>query len=57
MEDAVFDLREEGKRVVFIGLGGQPKDMFEKFKLIPDRVSDEYCFEGFEACQAGWRAI
>lgn len=52
MEDAVFDLRAEEKRVVFTGLSGQPKDMFEKFKLIPDRVSDEYCFEDFESCQA-----
>jgi len=50
MEDAVFDLREEGKRVVFTGLHGQPKDIFEKMKLIPDRVSEEFCFPDFESC-------
>lgn len=50
MEDAIFDLRAEGIRVVFTGLQGQPRDIFEKVRLVPDRVSEEYCFDDFGSC-------
>ena len=57
IEDAVFDLREEGKRGVFTGLDGQPRNLFEKMKLILDQVSEEFCFPDLGPALNGWKAI
>lgn len=53
MEDAVMDLHEQGIKVVFTGLHGQPKDYFDIFNLVPGLVEGEYSFEDFKDCM-GW---
>ena len=50
MEDAVQDLHVLGITVVFTGLHGQPKDMFERASLVPGLVDKEHCFDGYEEC-------
>lgn len=50
MEDAVMDLQEQGIKVVFTNLHGQPKDMFERFNLIPGLIEKVFCFENFSDC-------
>ncbi len=52
MEDAVMDLYEQDIKVIFTGLHGQPKDMFEIFNLVPGLVEQEYCFNDFQAASA-----
>jgi len=47
MEDAVMYLHEQGIKVVFTGLHGQPKDMLELFNLVPGLVEKELSFEDF----------
>lgn len=47
MEDAVMDLHAQDIKVIFTGLHGQPKDMFEAFSLVPGLVGEAYCFDGF----------
>jgi len=53
MEDAIFDLQAQNIQVIFTGLQGQPKDMFEAYTLIPRLIEERYCFETFEDC-LGW---
>ncbi|NRB61908.1 MAG: SulP family inorganic anion transporter [Saprospiraceae bacterium] len=53
MEDAIMDLENQGIRVVFTGVHGQPKVMLERIKIIPGLVEDEDVFEDFESC-AKW---
>lgn len=48
MEDAVMDLQAQDIKVVFTNLHGQPKDMFERFNLVPGLVEHEFCFPSFE---------
>lgn len=50
MEDAVLDLQSQGIKVVFTDLHGQPKDMFERFNLVPNLVENEYCFTDSQSC-------
>ncbi len=50
MEDAIHELQDAGVEVVFVGLHGQPKDMFEEFNLVPGLVPRERCFDTFEEC-------
>lgn len=50
MEDAVLDLQSQGIRVVFTGLHGQPKDIFERFNLVPGLVENEHCFTNPDSC-------
>ncbi|WP_235295935.1 SulP family inorganic anion transporter [Portibacter marinus] len=50
MDDAVEDLQRQGITVVFTGLHGQPKLMFERFKLVPGLVPEKLSFETFEQC-------
>ena len=52
MEDAVQELQSAGIDVLFVGLHGQPKDMFERFNLVPGLVPQEHCFETFSDCLA-----
>lgn len=50
MEDAIMDLQEQDIQVVFVDLHGQPYDMFDRFNLIPNLISKEFCFPDFETC-------
>lgn len=52
MEDAVHELQNAGIEVIFVGLHGQPLDMFERFNLVPGLVPRERCFETFADCMA-----
>lgn len=52
MEDAIMDLYAQDIKVIFTGLHGQPKDMFENFNLVPGLVSAEYCFDDFQAASS-----
>ncbi len=45
MEEAVTDLLNRSVKVLFLGLSGQPKTMFEKIDIVPDLVSREECFD------------
>lgn len=53
MEDAIQDLQAQGIRVVFTHVHGQPLAMLERFNIIPQLVSRDYCFENFDSC-AQW---
>lgn len=48
MEDAVMHLHGQGIKVIYTSLHGQPKDMFERFNLVPGLVEKEFCFQTFE---------
>ncbi|MCB0569549.1 MAG: SulP family inorganic anion transporter [Phaeodactylibacter sp.] len=50
MEEAVQDLLGQGIVVAFTGLHGQPKDMFERIRLVPGLISDAFIFDTFEEC-------
>jgi SulP family sulfate permease len=47
LEDAVMYLRDNNIRVAFTDIHGQPRDLAERIRLIPDLVSSEYCFGTF----------
>jgi len=53
LEDAVMYLTENGIRVVFTDIHGQPRDLAERIRLIPDLVPPESCFATF-ADAASW---
>jgi SulP family sulfate permease len=53
LEDAVMDLQNQGIKVVFTGLHGQPEDMLARINLVPGFVDKEFSFETFEDC-ATW---
>lgn len=53
LEEAIIDLEEKNIEVVFTGLHGQPRDMVEKIKIIPQYVDQHHDFETFEEC-ARW---
>jgi SulP family sulfate permease len=48
MEEAILNLQQKEIKVLFTGLSGQPKDMFEKVGIIPGLVKEEECFESAE---------
>jgi len=48
LEDAVMDLAGNGIRVIFTDIHGQPRDLAERIRLIPDLVSEEDCFSSFD---------
>jgi sulfate permease, SulP family len=50
MEDAIIGLEDQGIRVVFTGVHGQPKIMLERIKIIPGLVAEEDIFEDFHSC-------
>ena len=52
MEDGVMDMYNRKVAVVFTGLHGQPRDMFERINLVPGLVPEKYCFETFADCTA-----
>jgi SulP family sulfate permease len=45
MEEAILNLKQRNINVLFVGISGQPKDMFMKIGIIPELVSNEKCFE------------
>ena len=45
MEEAILNLKQRNIDVLFVGISGQPKDMFMKIGIIPELVSKEKCFE------------
>ena len=47
LEDAVMYLNENNIRVRFTDIHGQPRDLAERIRLIPDVVAPEYCFPTF----------
>ncbi len=51
MEDAILDLQNQGIKILFTGLHGQPKDMFESFSLVPGFVPESQSFEDFDDCE------
>jgi SulP family sulfate permease len=50
MEDAIMDLQSQGIKVAFTDLHGQPKDMFERFNIVPDLVDNALCFSDSQTC-------
>ncbi len=52
MEDAILDLKQRGMDIVFTGLTGQPKIMFQKIGIIPNLVPIEQCFENIHSCES-----
>ncbi len=48
LEDVVIDLKNRGVKVVLVGLQGQPKDLLQKVRFIPELVAEEEVFERFE---------
>jgi SulP family sulfate permease len=53
LEEAVMDLRGSGIRVVFTDIHGQPRDLAERIRLIPNLVPAQFCFDTFRDC-ATW---
>ncbi len=47
LEEAVMDLRHNKIRVAFTNIHGQPRDLAERIRLIPDLVPTNYCFPSF----------
>ncbi len=52
MEEAVTGLLNRNVKVLFLGLNGQPKTMFEKIDIIPDLVKNEACFNAVSEVEA-----
>ena len=52
-EDILIDLENRDVHALFVGLVDQPKLLFEKFRVVPDIVPVEHCFENFTQC-AKW---
>ena len=50
MEDAILELQEQGIKVVFTDIHGQPLEMLKKFDVIPDLIDDDHCFNTFKDC-------
>ncbi|RLD66862.1 MAG: sodium-independent anion transporter [Bacteroidetes bacterium] len=51
MEDALLELKQKGINILFTGLYGQAKDMFEYIGIVPDLVSKEECLDTIEECE------
>ena len=52
MEEAVTDMLNREVKVLFWGLKGQPKVMFEKIDIVPDLVSEKLCFDSSEEIES-----
>lgn len=48
VEDAIIDLQGQGIKVVFTNLQTQPRDLFERFGVIPNLIKEDYCFASFD---------
>lgn len=47
VENAITNLQSQGRKVVVTGLQTQPRDMFERFGVIPNLIEEKYCFSDF----------
>ncbi|GIV30668.1 MAG: hypothetical protein KatS3mg029_0019 [Saprospiraceae bacterium] len=56
MEDAIQELQDAGVDIAFVGLHGQPRDMFERFNLVPGLVPEDHCFDTFAECMEWLKA-
>jgi len=56
LEEAILDLHRRGIQVAFTDIHGQPRDLAERIRLMPDLVPEELCFESFGAC-AEWLKV
>ncbi len=52
LEEAIMDLREQGIRVAFTDIHGQPRDLAERSRMIPNLVPLPFCFENWSTCAA-----
>ncbi|MCA9739082.1 MAG: SulP family inorganic anion transporter [Gemmatimonadetes bacterium] len=50
LEEAILELRKQDIKVVLTDIHGQPRDLAEKIRLIPDLVPERYCFATFREC-------
>ena len=50
LESALEDFKKSGCEVLLTGLSGQPRNLLEKSKLIPDHISEDKIFKDFEKC-------
>ena len=53
MEDAIMDLKEQNIKVAFVNLHGQPLDIAESVRMVPDLIPYDLCFDNFQDC-ATW---
>ncbi len=51
MEEALLELKNKGVKIVFTGLYGQAKDMFERIGIVPELVQKENCFDTINDCE------
>jgi SulP family sulfate permease len=51
MEEALLELKNKGVKIVFTGLYGQAKNMFEHIGIVPELVQKENCFETINDCE------
>ena len=52
MEDTLEELAKNGKTVLLIGLGSQPRYLLERVKVIPNLIHRDHIFEQFNDCHA-----
>jgi sulfate permease, SulP family len=52
MEDTLEELAKNGKTVLLIGLGSQPRYLLERVKVIPNLIPRDHIFEQFNDCHA-----
>ncbi len=52
LEDAIMYLNDNNIRVALTDIHGQPRDLAENIRLIPNLVPAEYCFDTFDECAA-----
>jgi SulP family sulfate permease len=50
MEDVLYDLKNKGIKILFIGLMEQPKLMMERIDIIPDLIAPENLYKDFDSC-------
>jgi SulP family sulfate permease len=52
MEDTMEELAKNGKTVLLIGLGKQPRYLLERVKVIPNLIPEDQIFEQFDDCRS-----
>ena len=50
MEDVLFDLISNNKKVLLVDIPKQPKYMMERINLIPKLITEEHIYQNFEEC-------
>ena len=51
MEEALLELKNKSVKIVFTGLYGQAKAMFERIGIVPELVKKENCFDTINDCE------